>query len=491
VTGNPTSYTTDDTADKEISLTAPAEREGYTFSGWAMSVDGVVSILPAENAAIPQGTLGDITLTGIWLAQDQTLTLNAGSGKFANGSQTMTITAEYASGISLTTPARDDGYTFAGWYTDKDLTAPFTATSMPLTTILYAKWTPTSYTITYAGMDGAANSNPTSYTVETETFTLTAPTRSGYTFTGWTYDGVTTPTTSVSIAKGSMGDKTFTANWSQNSYSGGGSGGSTTYAVSVDSAKNGAISVSPKNASKGTTVTITVTPADGYELDDLTVTDKNGDTVKLTKKSDTKYTFTMPASKVTVEASFTAIEQPVVIPSFVDVSTSAYYYDAVEWAVKNGITAGTGDGTTFSPNAACTRAQAITFLWRAAGSPAPKTTSNPFTDISTSAYYYDAVLWAVENGITAGTGDGTTYSPDQVCSRAQIMTFLWRSEGNPTSSTSNSFVDVSASAYYAGAVEWAVKNGITAGTGDGTTFSPDADCTRAQIVTFLYRNYAN
>lgn len=266
-------------------------------------------------------------------------------------------------------------------------------------------------------------------------------------------------------------------------YTSGGSGTST-YAVTTDSAKNGSVSVSPKNASKGATVTITVKPNSGYELDDLTVTDKNGKTVKVTEGKNGKYTFTMPASKVTVEASFTKIkEEPKV--SFVDVSTSAYYADAVAWAVENGVTGGTS-ATTFSPDAACTRAQAVTFLWRAAGSPAPKSSVNPFTDISASAYYYDAVLWAVERGITAGTS-ATTFSPDATCTRAQIVTFLYRAVGTTTSGT-NPFVDVADSAYYAAAVKWAVAEGVTAGT-SATTFSPDASCTRGQIVTFLYRAY--
>ena len=264
-----------------------------------------------------------------------------------------------------------------------------------------------------------------------------------------------------------------------------GGGGTTTYTVTTDSAKNGSVSVSPKNASKGATVTITVKPDSGYELDDLTVTDKNGKTVKVTEGKNGKYTFTMPASKVTVEASFTKIkEEPKV--SFADVSTSAYYADAVAWAVENGVTGGTS-ATTFSPDAACTRAQAVTFLWRAAGSPAPKSSVNPFTDVSTSAYYYDAVLWAVERGITAGTS-ATTFSPDATCTRGQIVTFLYRAVGTTTSGT-NPFVDVADSAYYADAVKWAVAEGVTAGT-SATTFSPDASCTRGHIVTFLYRAYA-
>lgn len=307
----------------------------------------------------------------------------------------------------------------------------------------------------------------------TVTFTLD---QNGKTFSG-SVSGASR--TSVTESNG-----TYTCVYSSGSSGGGGGSSSSSYAVSVDSTRNGTVKSNRTSASKGTTVTLTVTPKDGYELDELTVTDKNGDTVKLTRKSDTQYTFTMPASKVTVEASFVKIEaEPDEGLPFVDVAESAYYYDAVLWAVENGITGGTS-ATTFSPNQACTRAQAMTFLWRAAGSPAPKTTSNPFTDVSSSAYYYDAVLWAVENGITAGTS-ATTFSPNNTCTRGQIMTFLWRADGSPASSGS-SFADVSADAYYADAVAWAVAESITAGT-SATTFGPGQSCTRAQIMTFLYR----
>ena len=488
VESNPTTYSVDNTSSTGISLTAPAEREGYTFSGWAMSVDGVVSILPVEGAAIPQGTLGSITLTGIWLAQDQTLTLNANGGKFADDSETMTITAEYASTLNLTEPVRNY-YDFAGWYTDEACTTPFTSESMPLTSTIYAKWMATKYSITYQGMEeaGTVHNNPATYTFESDNITLTAPSRPGYTFTGWTWEGQTTPQTQVTISAGSYGNKTYTANWQViPSGSGGGGGSSSSSTVSVDSGKNGSVTVSPSRASKNTTVTITVKPNSGYELDELTVTDKNGNEVKLTKKSDTQYTFTMPASKVTVEASFVEIKAaPDEGLPFVDVSSDAYYADAVAWAVENGITSGTSD-TTFSPDAACTRAQMVMFLWRAAGSP-KATSSNPFTDLQTDAYYYDAVLWAVEQGITSGTS-ATTFSPDVTVTRGQTVTFLYRANGSPAVSGS-SFADVSADAYYANAVAWAVAEGITVGTGNNT-FSPDADCTRGQIVTFMYRNMA-
>lgn len=262
-----------------------------------------------------------------------------------------------------------------------------------------------------------------------------------------------------------------------------GSSGTTRYMVSVEDADNGTIKVSPTRASKGSTVTINVTPDEGYELDKLVVTDKNSDAVKLIDKGDGKYTFTMPRSAVTVEATFAEIGTEPESPVFTDVPASAYYYDAVLWAVENGVTEGT-NATTFSPDMSCTRAQMVTFLWRAAGSPEPVTTTNPFTDVNSGVYYYDAVLWAVEQGITSGTS-ATTFAPDATCTRAQTVTFLYRAAGSPAVS-GGSFADVSADAYYADAVAWAVSEGVTVGTSD-TTFSPDMNCTRAQIVTFMYR----
>ena len=256
-----------------------------------------------------------------------------------------------------------------------------------------------------------------------------------------------------------------------------------TYSITVDSAKHGDVTVSPRNASKGATVTITVESDKGYTLETLTVTDKDGDEIELTNKGDGKYTFTMPAGKVYVEATF--MEDNSMLNFFVDVFPGDYYYDAVLWAAKNGITGGV-DAAHFAPNATCTRAQVVTFLWRAAGSPAPKSSMMPFTDVPAGSYYETAVLWAAENGITGGTGNNA-FSPDAACSRGQIVSFLWRALGSPAAGTVNPFTDVAADAYYNTAVLWAAENGITGGTGNNA-FSPDADCTRAQIVTFLYRS---
>lgn len=309
---------------------------------------------------------------------------------------------------------------------------------------------------------------------------LPTTTRSGYNFLGWYLNDSRVGGHNDSYEV--TGNVTLVARWSYISTGGGSVSGD--YIVSVDKTTNGKVTVSPSRADKGDTVTITVKPDTGYELDKLTVTDKNGDTVKLTDKGNGKFTFTMPGSKVEITATFVEITEEQVNP-FTDVTTNDYYYDAVLWAVKNGVTNGTS-ATTFSPNMAVSRAQMVTFLWRAHGSP-KATGNNPFTDVSTSDYYYDAVLWAVANGVTNGTS-ATTFSPDMDVTRAQAVTFQWRAAGSDTVSGS-SFGDVATDAYYANAVTWAVANGITNGT-SGTTFSPDVVVSRAQAVTFLWRELA-
>lgn len=268
---------------------------------------------------------------------------------------------------------------------------------------------------------------------------------------------------------------------------GGGGGGGTAksaYMITIENTKNGEVISSHKTADKGDTVTLTATPDKDYAIRRIIVTDSSDQKLTLTEK-DGKYTFTMPASNVTVKTTFIMDKSKDEEPNpFADVSANSYYYNAVQWAVKNGTTGGTS-ATTFSPDAPCTRAQAVTFLWRAAGSPAPSSTEMPFADVPADAYYYNAVLWAVENGITGGTS-ATTFSPDAPCSRGQIVAFLWRSKQSPMVAAENPFMDVNAADYYHNAVLWAAENGITGGTG-ANTFSPDAPCTRAQIVTFLYR----
>lgn len=313
---------------------------------------------------------------------------------------------------------------------------------------------------------------------EGKTVTITAGSRPGYVFRGWTSDDVQISDARNETASFTMPakDVTVQANWARRSS--GGNSGSTLYSVIVKDSKNGEVTSSHKRAGSGTTVTLTVKPDQGYVLDTLTVLDNRDKEVKLTEKDNGTYTFSMPASDVTVQAVFKARVH------FRDVPSGAYYGDAVNWAVANGITNGmTAD--LFDPNGICTRAQAVTFLWRAAGSPAPKSSTMPFTDVPSGSYFYHAVLWAVENGITKGTSD-TTFSPNATCSRAQIVTFLWRSQSSPVAGSSNPFTDVKPDAYYADAVLWAVKEGATKGTSD-ITFSPSDNCTRAQIVTFIYR----
>ena len=265
--------------------------------------------------------------------------------------------------------------------------------------------------------------------------------------------------------------------------SSGGDDSDPTYAIEVGKdIRNGTVTANRRYAERGDTVTITVKPDDGFKLDDLTVTDKNGKELKLTDKGNGKYTFTMPASKVEIKATFV---KEVETSPFSDVSASNYYYEAVKWAQEKGITGGIGNGL-FGPNQPCTRAQIVTFLWRAAGSPEPKSMSS-FSDVSADSYYAKAVAWAVENGITTGTGDGK-FSPDATCTREQAVAFLYRASGSPAVSGGSAFSDVAANAYYADAVAWAEKNGVTGGIGGGL-FGSGNTCTRAQIVTFLYRAY--
>lgn len=277
-----------------------------------------------------------------------------------------------------------------------------------------------------------------------------------------------------------------------NSGSSSGGGGSSTprYAVTVpDKTENGSLSVTPKNAKKGSDVTITATPDKGYEVDDIVAKDAKGNKLTLKDNGDGTYTFTMPASKVTIEATFTEkqADEPVVPEKlFADVSAEEYYYEAVKWASENGVTGGIGENL-FGAKLPCTRAQIVTFLWRAAGSPEPKGVSG-FVDVSADAYYAKAVAWAVEEGIVSGTS-ATTFSPDAVCTRAQSVAFLYRAFGEKVNKAAG-FSDVSADAYYADAVAWAVENGVASGIGGGL-FAPDQNCARGQIVAFLYRAYQN
>ena len=365
---------------------------------------------------------------------------------------------------------------------------------------------PTQYTVTAHGLYGGVmgitpgEDYTARYTVGAQVG-LQIGKRDGFTLQGLTLEGISeeqlqwqakdaeSTTRGISFEMPAH-NVTVTVNWKANGSSsgggssGGGGGGSSAlgYAVSADKTENGTVAVSPKSASKGDTVTITATPDKGYTLESLTVLDKDGKALELTDKGSGKYTFTMPAGKVTIKADFTA---QTVDSVFADVSADAYYYEAVKWAADKGITGGIGD-SLFAPNQSCTRAQIVTFLWRAAGSPEPSALSD-FTDVPSDKYYAKAVAWAVENGITNGTTD-ITFGPDETCTRAHGVTFLSRAAKANTASGNSNFADVDANAYYASAIKWAVDNGITNGI-SSSLFGPDSSCTRAQIVTFLYRMY--
>lgn len=479
-----------------------------TISSWAVDSTGKVTYTLSGGAANDTITLpvvisstnyanSTVNVKFTLTAKDDQATLTVSSGSTVTYGQTLTLSSAGGSGTGAVTYEVVTGGTGAATITGNVLT-PTTAGTVKVkavkaadanynqaesapVTITINKATPTgtpAYTAITTSGKTLADAALTAGTITPAGGTIAwdlgnAQTVAANTAYSWTY----TPadTTNYNNLTGSITPYVV-------SYGGGG-GGISTYAITVDSAKNGTITVSPKSAAKGATVTITVKPDEGYELDTLKVVDKNGDKVAVSEKNS-KYTFTMPASKVTVTGTFVEIEQPMVNP-FIDVKESDYFYEAVLWAVKSGVTKGTS-ATTFSPNAPCTRAQMVTFLWRASGSPKPVTDVCPFTDVSMDSYYGKAVLWAVETGITNGTSE-TTFSPEADCTRAQMAAFLCRMAGGKAASSAIGFTDVSADAYYAESVQWAVENGITLGTGDGTTFSPNEICTRAQMVTFLYR----
>ena len=429
------------------------------------------------NSYEPGGSVpADVTtLTVQWTAPTYTVTLHANGGTINNGNVTEYT---YGVGAALPTDVTRTGYTFKGWYDNEGLTGdPVTAIGNTETgnKEYWAKWEINQYTITYDLAGGTAEGNPNTYTIETGAFTLKNPTKSGYTFTGWSGTGLDGENNmTVTIPTGSTGNRTYTAHWRYN-----GSGHSYSYyTIKATAGAGGSIAPSGNvSVREGRDQTFTITPDKGYAVANVKIDGKSIGAVK-------SYTFENVSRTHTIEVIFMKANGNPQTGVFVDVATGSYYEDAVDWAVENGITQGTDD-THFSPDGICTRAQAVTFLWRAAGSPAPRSRTMPFTDVPVGSYYYDAVLWAVENGITKGTSE-TMFSPDATCSRAQIVAFLWRSEKSPAAGTANPFADVKSTAYYADAVLWAVKEDITKGT-TNTTFSPDADCTRAQIVTFLWR----
>ena len=441
---------------------------GYNYATGSYSILGFRPVLEVLNP----GSLGPDGLKAVTLA--------LGGGKLGGSTDTIQIIVKNGSKFTapasdgLTRPDGNNGSYFKWLGSDGNLYAPGEIVPEVVTT-LTAQWTVNQYTITYNLAGGTAEGNPSTYTIETKAFTLKNPTKSGYTFTGWSGTGLDGENNmTVIIPTGSTGNRIYTAHWRYN-----GSGHSYSYyTIKATAGAGGSISPSGNvSVREGRDRTFTITPDKGYAISNVKIDGKSIGAVK-------SYTFENVRRTHTIEVIFMKANGNPQAGVFVDVATGSYYEDAVDWAVENGITKGTDD-THFSPDGICTRAQAVTFLWRTAGSPKPETRAMPFTDVPVGSYYYDAVLWAVENGITKGTSD-TTFSPNMTCSRAQIVAFLWRSEKSPAAGAANPFADVKSTAYYADAVLWAVKENITKGT-TSTTFSPNADCTRAQIVTFLWR----
>ena len=479
-------------------------RAGYTLTGWKVengedsdSYEPGATVNPSENMTlVAQWTLDNPTISGATTAvygKEVTLTANteASVDSYQWYKDGAAIDGAITDSLTLTNVADSGTYTVEITVGNKDAatSAPTTVTITKATPSISISATPDTLTgggsveLTVTGVPSEGNvevtcDNGISVTA-TETagkYTAQLPNATkDYNFTAsytaaedGNYENAQSNACKVSVTRRS---------------SGGGSSSGSSYAVSTPSAKNGDVTVSPKNASKGDRVIITVKPDSGYTLETLTVIDSKGNEIQLTDKGEGKYTFTMPAGKVEVKATF--MDDNTMLNFFVDVKSGDYYYDAVLWAAKNGITSGT-DAAHFSPEQPCTRAQIVTFLWRAAGAPEPKGTASGMTDVVSGSYYEKAVAWAIENGITAGTGEGK-FSPDATCTRAQAVTFLARAL-NAKAASAAEFSDVPTDSYFADAVAWAAANGVTEGIGGGL-FGSDNDCTRGQIVTFLYRAY--
>ena len=398
-------------------------------------------------------------------------------------------TAIIDNGTKLTAPAAPtkEGYRFDGWYYDNNggkAKWDFDAGTVTRAMTLTAKWVQT-YTVAFDTNGGSAVAPVTVDTGSTVTKPAD-PTKSGYTFGGWYKDS--TLQTPWDFANGTVtADTTLYAKWTANPPAPSYDDSDPTYAVSAPAAENGSVTVSPKNASAGSTVTITVKPDSGYVLETISATDRNGNDLKLTDRGNGKYTFTMPTSKVEIKVTF--MEDNSVLNFFYDVPNGAYYYDAVKWAVDNGITGGVGN-SLFAPNQPCTRGQIVTFLWRAAGSPVVNYAMN-MTDVAEDAYYGEAVRWALSEGITTGIGD-TAFGPDAACTRAQAVAFLFRyavasgMDAVTLADLISGFADAaSVPGYAVSAMNWALSQGIMQGS--GTQLLSGNTCTRAQIVTFLYR----
>ena len=446
----------------ECGFTAPTDQE---FKAWEISG---TEYKVGDTYIVS----GDTEIKALWensVITPTTYTVTVGND--GNGTGTASpSTAAAGTTITLTATPKT-GYHFKEWEViSGGVTIKDNKFTMPNDNVevkaVFEKDAPTEFTITFDG-NGGTPSVDSMTTIDQKLSSLPRASRRGsYRFLGWYLaDGAEITTDTVFSA-----NTIVYAHWTYTG--GGGSSGYSYYTIKATAGTGGSISPSGSISVRGgRDQTFTITPDQGYTVSDVKI---DGESVGAV----TSYSFENVRKAHTIAVSFATIK------IFVDVPAGSYYEDAVDWAVENGITQGTDD-THFSPDGICTRAQAVTFLWRAAGSPEPETRAMPFADVPVGSYYYDAVLWAVENGITKGTSD-TTFSPNMTCTRAQIVVFLWRSEKSPAAGTANPFADVKSTAYYADAVLWAVKENITKGT-TSTTFSPDADCTRAQIVTFLWR----
>ena len=478
--GNGTGTATPSTAAAGTTITLTATpNKGYHFKEWQV-ISGGVTIkddkftMPDNNVEVkaifeedtpPAPTEHTVTVTS-----DGNGTASASPAKAVAGAE-ITLSATPKTGYHF-----KEWQVISGSVTIKDNKFIMPNDNVEVKAIFEkdAPPAPTEFTITFDG-NGGTPSVDSMTTTNQKLTSLPSASRSGsYSFDGWYTEesGGTKITTDTEFPA----DTTVYAHWTYTG--GGGSSGYSYYTIKATAGAGGSISPSGNvSVREGRDQTFTITPDKGYAVANVKIDGKSIGAVK-------SYTFENVRRTHTIEVIFMKANGNPQTGVFVDVATGSYYEDAVDWAVENGITQGTDD-THFSPDGICTRAQAVTFLWRAAGSPKPETRTMPFTDIPAGSYYYDAVLWAVENGITKGTSD-TTFSPNMTCTRAQIVAFLWRSEKSPAAGTANPFADVKSTAYYAGAVLWAVKENITKGT-TSTTFSPNADCTRAQIVTFLWR----
>ena len=440
--------------EKAIEPDVPS-RQGYQFTDWYLD-DTKYDF----NTAVTK----DMTLTAKWTANSYTITFDTDGG-----SAVASITQEYGTAITALAAPTKTGYTFMGW-------EPELPATMPAENItIKAQWRINQYTITF-NTDGGSAVAPITQDYGTDITAPEAPTKIGYTFAGWNPEiPATMPADNLTI----------TAQWR---YNGGSFSSSSSYPITIPGkTENGSVTVSPKSASAGSTVTITVKPDSGYVLETISVTDKNGNDLKLTDKGGGKYTFTMPASKVEIKATF--MEDNSVLNFFYDVPNDAYYFEAVKWAAENGITGGVGN-SLFAPNRPCTRAQIVTFLWRAAGSPVVNYLM-PFTDVDEGAYYAEAVRWAASCGIVTGLTE-TTFGTNGVCTRAQAAAMIYRCAQAQGKGFTGAwmfhlpFTDVPEWAYES--VAWCYMNGVTTGVSE-TSFAPGNDCTRAQIVTFLWRAF--